>query len=436
MRLNRIKQCKLHPLSTSWSTMKILHLSTYALNGGAAIAASRLHEGLLRHNVESYMLVCDEPKLKNTLTTNPFYKKNIPGFGKALHLTRYIVATVPLKIFYPKTSSYFSINCVPNRIAPIIKQINPDIIHLHWINDGFLNLKKLQKIGRPIVWSFHDMWGMTGGCHYDNGCTKWRLHCGACPILNSKIKKDLAYLNFKNKQKIYQHISQLSIVGLSKWMHDESKLSPLLLGKRKLYLPNCINLKDIQKTNKEYARKKLKLPKEKQILLFGAMSTKDRRKGYHHLHSSLKLLHKNKDYLLLNVGAHQQQIPAINNMLSFGKVSDQKQMNLLYAAADVTILPSLQENLSNMIIESMSNETPVVAFNIGGNPDMIDHKHNGYLASEEDPKDLATGIEWILNHNQNRSISINARRKIETTFDEKVVIPEYIEMYRSLSNQP
>lgn len=185
------------------------------------------------------------------------------------------------------------------------------------------------------------------------------------------------------------------------------------------------------------ARELINLPADKKLVLFGAINaTGDPRKGFKELTDALHLI-QIPDLELVVFGASRS-----HNQPDFGfpahylgRLNDDISMRVLYSAADVMVVPSLQENLSNVIMEALACETPVVAFDIGGNPDMIDHKINGYLATPYDPADLACGIEWILNHQDPETLSWKAREKVEREFDSRVVAKRYIELYEEILRQ-
>ena len=120
------------------------------------------------------------------------------------------------------------------------------------------------------------------------------------------------------------------------------------------------------------------------------------------------------------------------NVIFVGYISDSHTLAALYSLADVMVVPSLTENLSNAIMESLSCGTPVVGFDIGGNSDMIDHQKNGYLAKEKDSEDLAQGIEWCLAHNVKGTLSKNAQKKVMENYTIEKVSEQYKALYFSL----
>jgi glycosyltransferase involved in cell wall biosynthesis len=284
----------------------------------------------------------------------------------------------------------------------MIKEINPDIVHLHWINGGMIKIEDLAKIDKPIVWSLHDMWAFTGGCHYDEECGRYKEKCVKCKVLGSEKENDLSKKVFKRKEKNYKNLD-LTVVGLSKWLNECSKESTLLKDKKHVNLPNPIDTNIFKPFDKEKSRELWNLPKDKKLVLFGAMNpTGDPRKGFKELSEALKLLEiKDVEFVVFGSSAPKNPPKFKFKTHYVGRLNDDIGLVTLYSAVDVMIVPSLQENLSNAIMESLSCATPVVAFDIGGNSDMIEHKKTGYLVKPFEAQDLANGIEWVLNLKNN-----------------------------------
>jgi len=291
----------------------------------------------------------------------------------------------------------------------------------------------MAKIHKPIVWTLHDSWPFCGVCHYFLDCKRYQNHCGTCPMLGSKKEQDLAYEIFENKLAAYKDLD-LHIVTPSRWLGDCAKKSALL-GRFPIHvIPNCIDTEEFRPLDKVEVRKKLGLSHQRKYLLFGAMqATTDKNKGFNILLSALKYL-SNTNTELIIFGTEgkldQYAIPIPYHVM--GYIRNNVQMMMLYNIADVTIVPSLSENLSNTIMESLSCGTPVVAFHIGGNSDMIDHEQNGYLAEENNCEDLANGIQLCIRHNTDGFLSKNAREKILNNFTIDIVSKQYKYLYESL----
>ncbi|MFC6632502.1 glycosyltransferase family 4 protein [Microbulbifer taiwanensis] len=409
--------------------MKILIVNSTDSIGGAARAAFRLHEGLLAEGLDSTMLV----NIKRDVGTRVI----VPGtsFRRFLSRVRPRIESLPLRVYRRRGVDPFSLASLPfNGISDAINEINPDIVHLHWICGAMIRIEDLKRIKAPIVWSLHDEWPFTGGCHYTQGCSQYTATCGKCPILNSEKERDVSYRVFKRKLNTYNEIKELTIIGLSKWLQGRASRSPLFDGRNIVNLPNPIDVNRFQSVEKNTARYLWNLPVNKRLVLFGAMNaTGDPRKGYKQLKESLRCITSSKIELVI-FGGKAPLREKWENLKShyLGEIYNDGDLATLYSAADVLVVPSLEENLSNVIMEAMSCSLPVVAFDIGGNSDLIDHKTNGYLAKREEAKDLARGIEWVLENNENSKLSINSRIKVESYFDSRIVIRKYMQLYESV----
>jgi glycosyltransferase involved in cell wall biosynthesis len=413
---------------------KALFLNTFDKEGGAAIAAYRILDGVRKHTD------CNAEMLVNRKGSTPYF---VHGAESGFELLKAVFRNPLEKLAllpYPKREKViFSSALVPNyRLFREIININPDILHLHWINAGFFRLEQLKKIKKPIVWTLHDMWAFTGGCHYSGGCDKYASHCGNCPVLNSKKQKDLAFNTFKNKQNLFKNLN-LTLVCPSKWLTECAGKSELFKNNRIINIPYGLNLELFRPIEKNMARKLLNLPLERKLILFGALnSLEDERKGSKYLFESLKILENefSEDVELVIFGADKPEKPLEIKFITHytGTVKDEITLALLYSACDVMAVPSKEDNLPNTALEATCCGTPVVTFNIGGLPDIVDHKNNGWLAKPFEAKELAEGIKWILSLNQSEytQISINARKKAEENFDIRAIATKYYDLYNEL----
>lgn len=282
-----------------------------------------------------------------------------------------------------------------------------DIIYLHWIHHGFLSLKNIEqlaKLGKPIVIILHDMWFLTGGCHYAFECNKYTVKCHDCQVFEGVKEKDLAYHEFEKKQKFYTHFDNIFFVSPSKWMYDCAMQSELTKNKPIYHIPNVLDRKLYKKFDKKVARDILNIGQEERVILFGAAAVDSPYKGWSYLNAAINLFYQqtqdDKISMLIFGGGNDASIAAAIPFPSrfMGRLKDEYTLALLYNAADVFIAPSLADNLPYTIFESLACGTPVVAFNIGGIPDLIQHKVNGYLANYKDAEDIARGIAFCLNH--------------------------------------
>ena len=411
--------------------MKILIVNTSDIDGGAARASYRLHKSLLALHVDSKMLV--QNKISGDSTVIAETSKLRKGFNKL----RPTIDSFPIGFFKKRTKTLFSPSWFGfSNIVDQINEINPDIVHLHWICGGMMTIEDIARIKAPIVWSLHDMWAFTGGCHYDEECQGYEKECGNCKVLGSDKENDLSKKIFKRKQKAFTKKKDLTVVGISNWLNECSKNSTLLKDKNHINLPNPLDTNIFKPFDKEKARELWGLPKDKKLVLFGAMgATSDPRKGFYELMESLEEIEDSNVELVIFGSERCEETKDLGfNVYYLGQLYDDVSLVTLYNSVDVMIVPSLQENLSNAIMESLACGVPVVGFDIGGNADMIDHERNGYLAKPFSTIDLAFGIEWVLNNYNYKILCQNARNKVLNNFDSVVLAEKYIELYKSIAD--
>jgi len=411
--------------------MKILIVNTSDTKGGAARAAYRLHRAFLFQGVDSQMLV--QNKISDDFTVISECNKIKKYFNKF----RPVIDSIPTRFYKTKTlfsPSWFRFNCV----ADTINKINPDIVHLHWICEGMMSVEDIARIKAPIVWSLHDNWAFTGGCHIMWDCEKYKNECGGCPIIGSKKENDLSKKVFRRKQKVFAKKKDITIVGLSRWLCDASKSSMLLKDKKHINLPNPIDTNIFKPFDKETSRELWSLPKDKKIVLFGAMGgTDDINKGFKELSEALqKLKCKDVEFVIFGSGEPENAPDFGFRTHYIGHLYDDVSLVTLYNAVDVMLVPSLQEAFGQTASESMACGTPVVAFSHTGLLDIIDHKTNGYLAKPFDTLDLACGIEWILSSKHYDELCVSARQKVLKKFDSVVVAKKYVEFYKEILSLP
>jgi glycosyltransferase involved in cell wall biosynthesis len=413
--------------------MNVLMLNTYDSQGGAAIATYRLYRGLRLIGVNSHLLVqskrTDDPNVIGPLTKRESIFSNLRPHidGVVTHLYR------------NHQKAPFSSAWLADGLLSKVAKHNPDIIHLFWVSSGFLRIETLKNFQQPIVWTLHDMWPFTGGCHYDGECGKFRQSCGKCPVLLSEKEGDLSRWIWKRKQKSWGSIP-IVVVATSNWLADMARSSSIFRNQRIEVIPNGIDTETYKPINKEVARSAYNLPQDKRLILFSAFSAiSDKRKGNQLLMQAIEQISKvgwsSKIELVIIGASGPENLPDMGMKVHYmGQLRDEISQVLLYSAADVVVAPSLQENLSNTVMESLACGTPVVAFNIGGMPDMINHQVNGYLATPFEPSDLANGIVWVLENNQRYDVlSKRARQVVLERYGLEKVAERYKSLYQSIT---
>jgi len=400
--------------------MKILHINTWDYVGGAAIGMHILHNEMLKQGIDSNILVkyktLDDKRIHTYCNHSDALKKKI------LDIT-------PLH-FYPSRSSNLFSNALlnSNDLLNKIEQIDPDIIHLHWICDGMLKIEDIKKISQPIIWTLRDMWPFTGGCHHAISCDKYISGCGQCISLGSKINDDLSKKNLERKIKYYP--TNMIIIGISNWISSEARKSLLFKDFHIQTIFNCIDTKSFHPINKQDARKKLGINTFKKIILVGAQDLTNYHKGLSFFLKAIEQLDHNKYFLIFfgNILTEELNINKFEYK-SFGFVKEKDFLNTIYSSSDMFVAPSLIEPFGKTIAEAMACKIPVVSFDVTGPRDIISHKINGYKAKNLDSHDLASGIEWIINSKNYENISKNARDKVLERFSPSGIVKQYLKVY-------
>ena len=421
--------------------MNVVILNTAELTGGAAVAANRLMKALNRSGANVSMLVRDQksrdPRVVSINNSNLREKFNFMRFvweRLVIFLSNHLRRKPLFQVSIANTGTDLSSH-------PLVQ--NADVIHLHWINQGFLSLddiKKLIRIGNPVVWTMHDMWPCTAICHYSFGCERFKKECGKCPFLSSSDKKDLSYHVFNKKRFLAD--SKIQLVAVSTWLRQQAQDSALTNRLPVEVIPNVIDTSLFVLSDKAEARKSLSLPLDKKIILMGAARINDPIKGFEYLVKALSILKERKgeeDYFLVLFGGIKgddsflSEIPI--SYVWMGSLSDPSMIAKLYAAADVTVVASLYETFGQTIIEGMACGCPAVSFDNSGQTDIINHLENGYLAKYKDTDDLATGIKWVIDNRESLRLDEACIRKVHDCYKESIIAKKYIALYQSLCNK-
>ena len=435
---------------------KVLLLNTYYSMGGASIASKRLFEFLQKDpSLEVKLLVLkgspDKYADKVSVIEEKSYitsKKSFFNFTAERFYFLFYEVSKNVRFAFSPANTGFDISH-----HPWVQEA--DILHLHWINFGFLSIQGLQKLfalNKPIVWTMHDMWAFTGGCHYAQTCRNFEAQCGNCLYLRKASSKDLSYQILKKKTKQLAIKSPVHFVGCSQWIVSELQKSSFykqLSNAQASNIKNPIDHHIYKPILSSQLNQQFSLSTNKFKILFGAMSVKDERKGFKFLQEALSIIAHNHpqiaaDLELVIFGKasenlnHLFQIP----IKSLGMLNGDEVLVQVYNAVEVFITPSLNDNLPNTIAEAMSCGTPVVAFKTGGIPEMIDHQENGYLANFKSSEDLAKGILWLYTQwNSQKSnpqtpvyqtIRDSAQKKAVKAYDHNQVMLQYIQVYQTL----
>lgn len=411
------------------AAMKVTLLNTYDF-GGAATATRRIHHGLRGIGVDSEMLVQikrgDDPTVVGPEGT----------FRRVYSMGRVVTDSLPLAL-HGGADGAFSVDWLPDDVPRQVRRLDPDVVHLNWVGDGFLSPESVAKFDCPVVWRLPDMWAFTGGCHYADGCERYTGSCGRCPKLDSSVPWDVSRLTHRRKSRAFGD-ADITVVGPSTWIADRARESSLFADRRIEVIPNGLDTDVYRPRDATLARDLFDLPDDARIVLFGAQSPDDPRKGGDLLDDALGRLADDGAYDDVVQVVFGTSRPAEAPDTGFetrytGYLHDDQSLALLYAAADVMVVPSRYEGFGQTASEALACGTPVVAFDATGPSDIVDHRETGYLAEPYEAADLASGIRWVLEDEERRAeLGEHARERAVDEYAAETVALQYRDLYEEL----
>ena len=412
--------------------MKVLMVNTYDIRGGAARSVMRTYQALRSQGVDVKLMVQNKWGDDETVLG----QKGFISRGAA-ELRPYLDFAIAFP-WHRRRVTFFPAWLPGNFIRRVEKE-NPDLVHLNWITGGFVRIESLASLDVPVVWTLHDMWAFTGGCHYAEECTRYEKACGRCPILRSGYEHDPSSWVFSRKMKTYGKIKNLTIITPSHWLSSCIKKSPLFAGSRVEVIHNSLDASTFFPEDKPLSRAHFGFKEDKKIILFGALdATKNRLKGFKELTEALQLIPGKEKFELAVFGSARKEEKALHgfDVRYFGHIASDAELRKLYSAADVMVVPSIEEVFGQTATEAMACATPVVAFGATGLLDIVEHKINGYLAEPFTTEDLSAGILWCLEDEARRLLlSSAAVETVRKKFDMNKNIHQFISLYQQLTGQ-
>lgn len=414
--------------------MKVLIVNTSERTGGAAVAAGRLCDALNNNGVKARMLVRDKQS-DNICVLTPRW----PRLQKWHFLWERLRVLMHL---HGGREHLFHIDIANSGIDITRLQAfrEADVVHLHWVQQGMLSLRGIEKIlrsGKPVVWTMHDLWPASAICHLSFSCHKYAAGCSNCPYLpGGGSANDLSARAWRRKQRMLQ-AGTVNFVACSRWLESEAKKSALLRNQHVTSIPNTIDTHVYCPGDKAAARRAAHLPEQGRLLLFVCQRVTNSNKGMDYLVEACRILAQEHpemtaDTTLLLMGSHADELTAAMpfRTVALGYIDDEQQIVDIYRSADVFVLPSLSENLPNTIMEAMACGLPCVGFRVGGIPEEIDHRKNGYVAELRNSADLAKGMLWVLSEADHDQLSKEAVRKVARQYSQSTVAVQYTELYQ------
>lgn len=410
--------------------LKVVHLSQTDGGAGAGRAAYRIHRALLDIGVDSSMIVGDQRTADGTV----FQASNGRLARTKARLCAYLEAKLARRLtrpdvglFSPAGFGYFS----PARDSRVR---SADVVCLYWINGGFIRPEDLTEFSQPLVWRLSDVWPFSGGCHYPDKCEQFVERCGECPQLEKRDPDDRSRRLWERKAQSWRNLD-LTVVAPSQWIAGLAVKSSLFRDQRIEVIATGVDTALFRPRDRMMTRAGLGLPRDRKIIVYGAAgATTDKRKGWNEFVRAITLVTqqgRGQDWHIAVFGA--DAVPALPLPVTvLGTISDEDQLAQLFACADVVVVPSIEDNLPQVALEALASGAPVIAFRIGGLPDAIIHRENGWLAKLGDISGFAEGLIWAMSAGDGPRVA--ARRHAETHFSQPVQIARYAALLSELSD--
>ncbi len=400
---------------------KVLHICAAIAKAGAGAGAVLTHEALLRRGVDSRILFLKDP------TADGIRSFSFAHLSRGNQIRQLMLSSLdraPLLTYRHRGAQLFS----PGLVGLALEQVElfrwADVVHLHWINHGFINVQDIGRWRKPVVWTMRDMWAFTGGCHHSLSCDRYTRECGRCPLLGSESEKDLSRRVFAHKQACLPS-APIHWVAISRWLRDSALRSSLLQGKEIRVIASGINTADFAEVDPHSARASLGIPEKGKVVLLGALDLREKYKGFA---VALDALRATPDPLTVvtfgHTGISAGELP--HRVVNLGYVNGPAALSRVYSAADVFLAPSLGEAFGKTFAEAQCCGLPIVCFSDSGPADIVEHRKTGYLARHSDAADLAAGLTYALATRFDRDyISRRSRQR----FDINSAAEQYAALY-------
>mgnify|MGYP002640742254 CR=1 FL=1 len=416
--------------------MKVVHLNA-SDKGGASIVAQRLNLALNEYTqVNSQHLIFEGSTANLTYTQywgNSPVRRIRAKLNHALDKFDFLQYEKEAKIRFQFNHARMGVDISEH---PLIQQA--DIIHIHWILKGFLSfdsLLKLLALDKPVVWTCHDLWPFTGGCFYLWGCERLPFGCGLCPYLRNNEPVDLSYISLRKKIELFSS-ANIHWASPSKWLTEIALKSPVLTPQTAFsVIPNPIRINDftiVDAVSKEQFKSQLQLNPKALTLLFSAANLENPAKGFVDFLQLVEAL-KEYDIQAIVVGATKENIMLPIPFYYAGYVRDPKVVRELFAAADIYVTTSHEDNLPTTVMESLACGVPAIGYEIGGVPELISNGVTGFVYPKGDWQSMVEGVMQLMEDpSLLKKFSFNARKKAEEQYDESHVAKQYAALYQNI----
>jgi glycosyltransferase involved in cell wall biosynthesis len=422
--------------SESFLSLKITHFSTWDVTGGAARASYRLHQSLLSLGHDSRMVVLNKNSRDDTVAQFVPSGEWSVRFKRGLR-RRYLARAAARLASLPAGSTIFTDDRTQYGAEPSTLAAGRDVINLHWVA-GFIDCAHFFSslpANLPAVWTLHDMNAFTGGCHYSFDCDQFMSQCGKCPQLASSRVNDLSRQIWNRKRSPYESLSprRLHFVTPSRWLERELRRSGLLGQADATVIPYSLDTQKFQPRDRILARRRFGVPDHAKVVLFVADWAGEKRKGLALLLDALRGLAHIPDLCLVAIGRQIGNFQPHCRYIPIDFIHDEENLSHLYSAADVFVIPSLQDNLPNTAIEAQSCGVPTVCFAAGGLPEIVLNAKTGFVAPTGDIAGLRDAIAALLNDPERRAtMSLASRQNALQQYSFPIQGRRYIELYQHL----
>lgn len=392
--------------------MRVVHISTYCDGGGAAQAAVRLNQAFNQNGIESHLLVLVPGRhLSSQVTVIPRHDRR----EEFLYHVNNKVGSFLRKIGKPWGDFDLLLSGFSIKNHPLVKEADVIYVQTVYKTLNYHGIRELLDLGKPVIWYMHDMFPITGGCHYSFDCKEYERECLNCQFTRTVNGCGLSSWQLKKKKHSWRNYQNFYGMSPSNWLTDCARQSSLFHNKKCFVIPNSLDTSLFSPMDKESIKTSFGLDIHKKTILFSADVVNSPYKGFSYLKKALSKLDTAKyQALVFGQGGHQDLEGIDLDAVFLGRITNQEELVKAYNAADVFVIPSMAEAFGYVIIESMACGVPCVGFNVGGIPDLIHTGENGYLAAYKDVDDLAKGIEWIFaDSSRYDSMSLKARAFVE-----------------------
>jgi len=397
--------------------------------GGAARTAYRLHAELRRSGTDSVLLVQRRDSGDESVVLIQSSLGRLVAHS-ARTLDRWTL--VP----FPRRKGLFTSAFAPDGIRGSLHRLVPDVVHFHWVGFGFPSLRTIAGVSVPSVWTLHDSWAFTGGCHLPGECERFTARCGRCPLLASHVGWDPSRWVWHRKRAAISG-SAPAYVAPSQWLASQAAKSSLLGRQPVRVIPNAVDTEVFRPLGQHTAREVLGIPGDRKVVLFSAVGgDRDPNKGFSLLLEAIASLpiglRSVLELVVVGASAVSAEPSAGVRIRCLGAMRDDVAMTIAYGCADVVAVPSRSENCPNVVLEALACGVPVVGFKVGGMPELVKDGVTGRLAEPFDTRDLATAIEWALKSSDAKWVSDNARRAAVELFGIQLQSTRYRRLYEEL----